>query len=343
MTVLHETIEVERPLHEVFSYISDFSTTREWDATAFEARKLTPGAISVGTEYEVECALPVGSVTLIYKVEKIVPDKYLRLRGTSKLFDVIDCISFTPTDNGTQVDYQATFEFNALVQPFAALSRSGMQKMGRDALAGMKRALEDNFDVVEHPGLTDHADRWVVPGLGLFTKLGYRLARKHFNPVSAFLENKHVVVTGASSGLGKEIAQDLALRRHANLLLVARRSDSLREVKAEIEERAKAKEAEERRILMDRQSDARNLCCVIDELASIVDRRDQLLRLSIYLCSVSNGPSATKLQNEVHAYIELDSEFSDGQLLQKLDHINCFDNDSPLIGSLLNESINSRR
>jgi len=240
MTVLHETIEVERPLHEVFSYISDFSTTREWDATAFEARKLTPGAISVGTEYEVECALPVGSVTLIYKVEKIVPDKYLRLRGTSKLFDVIDCISFTPTDNGTQVDYQATFEFNALVQPFAALSRSGMQKMGRDALAGMKRALEDNFDVVEHPGLTDHADRWVVPGLGLFTKLGYRLARKHFNPVSAFLENKHVVVTGASSGLGYACAQMLA-RRGAKLTLVMRSETKAREtVKALQEETGNA-------------------------------------------------------------------------------------------------------
>lgn len=46
---------------------------------------------------------------------------------------------------------------------------------------------------------------------------------------------KWILVTGASSGLGKEIALDLALRRHSNLLLVARRSDRLREVKAEIE------------------------------------------------------------------------------------------------------------
>ncbi|MFK7976338.1 MAG: SDR family NAD(P)-dependent oxidoreductase [Halioglobus sp.] len=221
MTLLHETIEVDRPVREVFSYISDFSTTREWDATAFAARKLTDGPIAAGTEFEVECALPVGSVTLIYTVEELEPEKYLRLRGTSKFFDVIDSIAFASTKNGTQVDYQAKFEFNALIEPMAALSKSGMEKMGRDALAGMKQALEDDFDIVDHPGLTRRADRWFVPGLSLFTKLGYKLAKKHFNPVSAYLEDQHMVVTGASSGLGYAAAQMLA-QRGAQLTLVMR-------------------------------------------------------------------------------------------------------------------------
>lgn len=236
MTLLHETIEVERPVHEVFDYINDFSTTREWDATAFEARKLTPGAIAAGTEFEVQCALPVGSVTLVYTVEEVVPDKYIRLRGTSRLFDVIDSISFTATETGTEVDYQAKFEFHSLIQPMASLSQPGMEKMGRDALAGMKRALEDDFEVIEHAGLTDRADRWIVPGLSLFTKLGYKLARKHFNPVSAYLRDKHIVVTGASSGLGYATAQMLA-QRGARLTLVMRN-------KAKAEETVAALEAE---------------------------------------------------------------------------------------------------
>lgn len=221
MTLLHETIEVDRPVPEVFSYISDFTTTQEWDATAFAARKLTPGAIEEGTEFEVQCALPVGSITLIYEVEELVPQKYLRLRGRCKFFEVIDSIAFTATKNGTQVDYQAKFEFNPLVQPMAALSQSGMEKMGRDALAGMKRALEDEFEVVDHPRLTRIADRLFVPGLSLFTRLGYKLAKKHFNPVSAYLEDQHIVVTGASAGLGYATAQMLA-QRGAQLTLVMR-------------------------------------------------------------------------------------------------------------------------
>lgn len=235
MTLLHETIEVDRPLEEVFSYVSDFSTTREWDATAFAAVKLTPGAIAAGTEFEVQCALPVGSITLLYTVEELVPLKYLRLRGSCKFFDVIDSIAFAATKNGTQVDYQAKFEFNPLVKPMAALSQSGMEKMGRDALAGMQEALEDNYEVVDHPGLTRKADRFIVPGLTLFTKLGYKLAKKHFNPVSAYLEDTHIVITGASSGLGFAAAQMLA-RRGAQLTLVMRNERKAAETVAALQE-----------------------------------------------------------------------------------------------------------
>lgn len=49
------------------------------------------------------------------------------------------------------------------------------------------------------------------------------------------LGSRWVVVTGASSGLGREIARDLARRHRANLILVARRRDRLEEVKADLE------------------------------------------------------------------------------------------------------------
>ncbi len=46
---------------------------------------------------------------------------------------------------------------------------------------------------------------------------------------------KLVVVTGASSGLGREIALALALRERANVVVAARRRDRLEALKAEIE------------------------------------------------------------------------------------------------------------
>lgn len=47
--------------------------------------------------------------------------------------------------------------------------------------------------------------------------------------------SRWVLVTGASSGLGREIACELAREQHANLVLVARRVDRLNELKAQLE------------------------------------------------------------------------------------------------------------
>lgn len=52
-------------------------------------------------------------------------------------------------------------------------------------------------------------------------------------------KNKWVLVTGASSGLGEEIARQLAHQHQANLILLARRKDKLDELKAELEKDAR--------------------------------------------------------------------------------------------------------
>jgi hypothetical protein len=54
------------------------------------------------------------------------------------------------------------------------------------------------------------------------------MGKLHFN-------NKWVLVTGASAGLGEEIAKQLAFRHKANLILLARRKEKLEKLKEEIE------------------------------------------------------------------------------------------------------------
>ena len=49
------------------------------------------------------------------------------------------------------------------------------------------------------------------------------------------LKNRWVLVTGASSGLGQEMARQLAYKHQANLIITARRADKLEQLKAELE------------------------------------------------------------------------------------------------------------
>jgi short-subunit dehydrogenase len=52
-------------------------------------------------------------------------------------------------------------------------------------------------------------------------------------------KNKWVLVTGASSGLGEEMARQLAYQHKANLILLARRKEKLEQLKDELEKEAK--------------------------------------------------------------------------------------------------------
>ena len=154
----------------------------------------------------------------------------------SKFFSAFEEIGFAATGDGTQVRYVATFTFPGLFAQFAKRFPSFMDGIGKSAMAGMKRALEDQFDVPAGSVGTAVADKLILPGVLRFTRLGYRGARKHWNPTSAYMGDRHVVITGATSGLGLATAEVLA-SRGAELTLVARDSTKAISVADELKRR----------------------------------------------------------------------------------------------------------
>ncbi len=215
---LDETIEVRRPLHEVFAYISEFSRIEEWDPAVARGVRITDGALGVGSQFRIDMK---AGFSLRYTVVEWEPDRRLLMTVDSKPFKAREEIFFNRTADGTRVRYVATFDF---IEPLARLAKAFpgvMDRVGKSAMAGMKRALEDRFEPPRASLGTVLADKLVVPGLLGFTRFGYRTARRHWNPVSAYLRDRHFVITGATSGLGLATAETLAARG-AELTLVAR-------------------------------------------------------------------------------------------------------------------------
>jgi NAD(P)-dependent dehydrogenase (short-subunit alcohol dehydrogenase family) len=221
MIELHEKIDVPRPVREAFDYVKDFRTTQEWDATASAAEKLSAGPVEVGTRFRVTCDMPVGSVDLLYTVTHLEQDKSIELHGSCRLFEVNDVIHFSSSSAGTHIDYRATFNFHVPLGPTVAALRKGMEKMGYESVQGLKTALEDNYPAPTVSASNARADRWVLPGVARFSRRGYTLGKRHWNPMSAWMGDKHAVITGATSGLGLATARSLA-ERGAALTLVIR-------------------------------------------------------------------------------------------------------------------------
>ena len=50
------SIDIQQPREDVFAYLSDFSTTREWDPGVVEAKRLNGQAVGEGTEFRLVAA-----------------------------------------------------------------------------------------------------------------------------------------------------------------------------------------------------------------------------------------------------------------------------------------------
>ena len=215
---LDETIVLDRPVHEVFAYVSDFSRVQEWDPAVSRAEKLTAGAPGVGTEYRVDMN---AGFSIHYTVIEFVDNERMLMTAKSRFFTAREEIFFDAAQSGTTLRYVADFQFPALFRVFHRAFPGVMDGVGKSAMEGLKQALDDDFAAPKASQILAAADKLVLPGVWRFTKLGHKDSRRRWKPVSAYLGDRHALVTGATSGIGLAAATQLA-ELGARVTIVAR-------------------------------------------------------------------------------------------------------------------------
>lgn len=107
------TVETSRPPGEVFDYLSDFTTTTEWEPATVSTSRVS-GDGTVGTRY-VNVSKFLGSTSeLEYEVVTYSPPDTIVLRGRNASLDARDTIELTAIENGgTRVSYTAEFHLRS--------------------------------------------------------------------------------------------------------------------------------------------------------------------------------------------------------------------------------------
>lgn len=137
---LQKVITTEKPLDKVFSYLSDFTTTTEWDPGTVKTIR-TSGDGGFGTEYLNTSTFAGRETQLTYVVQDLVPNLHISLRGENKSVIAHDTMRFRGVGSGTEVTYTADFTFKGITRLFAPLLKPAFTRLGNQAEAGMAAAL----------------------------------------------------------------------------------------------------------------------------------------------------------------------------------------------------------
>lgn len=137
---LQKTIITGKPLGKVFDYLSDFTTTTDWDpGTAGTVRQQGDGG--VGTTYLNTSEFLGRKTELRYVVQELVPGERIRLRGENETVTSVDTMTFRQVPAGTEVTYTAEFSFKGVARYLTPLFRPALARLGNRAEAGLRQAL----------------------------------------------------------------------------------------------------------------------------------------------------------------------------------------------------------
>ena len=225
MIRLHETIRVARSAADSYRYLVDFSTCEQWDPGVYRARKLPPGAPQVGSEFEVTVRMFGRRTTLSYRITDLATNAHIALEMQGAGIRSSETIRFEENSAGeTTIDYRADFSLSGALGASEIAMKPVFKRIGRKAVAGLREALTIRTEPPRQSWVSYAADRSMLLAAPGFTERGYLALDDKAH--SEFMDDRVVVVTGATSGIGEAIAAEYA-RLGASVVLVGRDADKL--------------------------------------------------------------------------------------------------------------------
>lgn len=145
------TLETSRTRRDVAAYLSDFSSTREWDPGVVEAERLDQGPVAVGSRFRVVARFLGRRAELTYEIVRHDPGERVTLRGESATVVSLDTMRFSDTpDGGTRVSYEADLTLKGPLRALDPLLRLAFNRVGDRAAAGLQAELASGHGA-DHP------------------------------------------------------------------------------------------------------------------------------------------------------------------------------------------------
>ena len=143
MTRLHETIATPLPIDATFAFIADFANAQHWDPGVRTSERLDDGPVALGARYSLGVRMRGRVAPIEYRITTYEPPRRVVLTGAGSNVHAVDEIRFEPTGSGTRIDYTADISLGGWMRLVEPVAGRAFEKIARDALGGMQRALDE--------------------------------------------------------------------------------------------------------------------------------------------------------------------------------------------------------
>ena len=129
MPSIERTITVSTPLERVWTFLTDFTTTEQWDPPT-QSTTLVSGAGGVGSVYKNISRILGHDTEIEYTVVELESMSVFRLEGNTSSMTMLDTMSFEKGAGGTTVIYTAEFNPEGAAKLIEPLMPLGLKKIG---------------------------------------------------------------------------------------------------------------------------------------------------------------------------------------------------------------------
>ncbi|MDE3070906.1 MAG: SRPBCC family protein [Acidobacteriota bacterium] len=139
----HYNASVTTPLspEQAFAYLSDFSTTAEWDPGVIEAERLGELPVGEGSEFRLLASFLGRQTPLTYRIVEYDPPSSVTFRGENATVLSLDRITFEAAGAGTRITYDADLALKGPMRVAGPLLALAFKRVGDRALKGLERTI----------------------------------------------------------------------------------------------------------------------------------------------------------------------------------------------------------
>ena len=122
MTVIVDTIEIDRSPAEVFGYLDQLDRHGEWQTSIQEVTAVSDGPTGVGTRATEKRRVPGGAREMTYEITEHDPPRRVAFRGLDGPVRPVGTVTIEPLDGGSRSRLRLEFDveghgFGKLIAP----------------------------------------------------------------------------------------------------------------------------------------------------------------------------------------------------------------------------------